>query len=342
MTECRRDNVSWARLLNDTVTYPTTKIEIIAAESLGVRGLCCLGVDSKRRIVIDPGVSLGYLRHGLLPHPLQIAVGRRIRDRILLELETATDIVFSHFHGDHVPLRDASPYQLSLGSLPSNFPETRCWAKSDSNLSNTMGRRFYDLSELMGPNMQVAEGRLEGSLAFSEAVPHGSAGSPAGSVMMTRIAIGKRVFVHASDIQLLDAPTVDKIIDWQPDIVLSAGPPLYLNCLSRSDRQCAWDNGVRLVRNVDTVILDHHLMRSDEGLAWLDQLSTAVGRKVYCAADFMGKPRQLLEAGRSLQYEQIPVPSDWHDNYAKDLQDPDEFLEPSQAKHVPRSRRPVR
>jgi predicted metallo-beta-lactamase superfamily hydrolase len=317
------------------------KIEIIAAESLGVRGLCCLVEDPPRRIIIDPGIALGYRRFGLLPHPLQIAMGCRIRDRILLELDTATDIVFSHFHGDHVPLKDANPYQLSLGSLPASFAKTRCWAKSDSNLSNAMRRRFHDLSELMGRNLYVSEGLVEGILAFSEAVPHGAAGSPAGSVMMTRIKTRERVFVHASDIQLLESSTVDKIIEWQPDIVLAAGPPLYLNCLSRSDRQSAWENGVRLARNVDTLILDHHLMRGEEGVAWLDQLSTAVGRKVDSAADFMGKPRQLLEAERSLQYERMPVPSDWHDKYAKGLEDPDEFLELSLAKRSPRLSRQV-
>ena len=307
------------------MTHQTTKIEIIAAESLGVRGLCCLVTDPQRRIVIDPGVSLGYLRHGLLPHPRQIAAGRGIRDRILLALETATDIVFSHFHGDHVPLKDANPYQLSFRALPSNFPQTRCWAKSDNDLSKAMRRRFHDLSELMGPNMQVAEGCVEGTLAFSEAVPHGSAGSPAGSVMMTRIKIGGRVFVHASDIQLLDGPTVDKIIEWQPDSVLAAGPPLYLNCLSRGDLQCAWDNGVRLARNVDTLILDHHLMRGEQGPVWLDRLSSTVGRKVYCAADFMVRPRRLLEATRVRSYKENPVPANWHADYVAGKVGLDEF-----------------
>ena len=77
-------------------------IDIIAAESLGVRGLCCLVTLPGRRIVIDPGVALGYVRHGLLPHPLQISVGHSVREKILQVLETATDVVFSHFHGDHV------------------------------------------------------------------------------------------------------------------------------------------------------------------------------------------------------------------------------------------------
>jgi len=44
-------------------------LKIIAAESLGVRGLCCQVSLPGRCIVIDPGVALGYWRHGLMPHP---------------------------------------------------------------------------------------------------------------------------------------------------------------------------------------------------------------------------------------------------------------------------------
>jgi len=301
-------------------------IEIIGAESLGVRGLCCLVTLPDRRIMIDPGVSLGYVRHGLLPHPVQIAAGRRVREKILQLLNNATDVVFSHFHGDHVPLLDANPYQLSIRSLPSRCHELRCWSKSDDDLSADMNKRFHDLAELLGANMQVAEGRSEGPLSFSRAVPHGAPDSNMGTLMMTRIEMGSQVFVHASDIQLLDAPTVDRVIDWQPDIVLAAGPPLYLDRLSRTKRERAWNNAVRLAQSIDIVILDHHLMRGDEGAVWLDELSATVGRKVYCAADFMGWPRQLLEAKRVQLYEQMPVPEKWHDDYASGRVSPDEYF----------------
>ena len=301
-------------------------LEIIGAESLGVRSLCCLVTLPDRRIVIDPGVALGYVRHGLLPHPLQIAVGRRVREKILEVLESATDVVFSHFHGDHVPLADANPYQLSIQALPSCFRKLRCWSKSDDGLSSDMNKRFLDLAELMGVNMQVAEGCSEGPLSFSRAVPHGARNSNIGTVMMTRIEMGSQVFVHASDIQLLDSPTVDRVIDFRPDIVFAAGPPLYLDRLSKAGRKSAWENAVRLAQSVDVVILDHHLMRSEEGAVWLDELSATVGRKVYCAADFMGCARQLLEAKRVQLYEQMPVPDTWHDDYAKGRVDPNSYL----------------
>ena len=302
-------------------------LEIIGAESLGVRSLCCLVKLRNRTIIIDPGISLGYMRHGLLPHPLQIAEGRRVREKILQSLNNATDVVFSHFHGDHVPLIDANPYQLSIKSLPSRFNKLSCWSKSDDGLSSKMSKRFRDLSDLLGSNLKIAEGQSEGPLSFSEAVPHGELNSKLGTLMMTRIEMDDRVFVHASDIQLLDAPTVDRIINWQPDIVLAAGPPLYLEQLSKAERDSAWGNALRLASNIDMVILDHHLMRSVEGAVWLDELSAAVGKKVYCAADFMGRPRQLLEAQRVQLYEKMHVPEGWHDAYAKGLIDTDAYFD---------------
>ncbi len=308
------------------------ELEIIGAESLGVRSLCCLIALPDRSIVIDPGVALGYRRHGLLPHPLQVAVGRRVRERIRAVLDDATDVVFSHFHGDHVPLADANPYQLSIEALPSRFGELQCWSKSDEDLSGVMSKRFGDLAELLGENMQVAEGRSEGPLSFSRAVPHGARDNR-GTLMMTRIEMGNGVFVHASDIQLLDDATVDKVISWQPTIVLAAGPPLYLDRLSDAEIERAWNNAVRLAQGIDVVILEHHLMRSAEGAIWLDKLADAVGRKMYCAADFMGRPRQFLEAERTQLYETMPVPEDWHDDYARGRVDPDDYLEAHWAGH---------
>ena len=64
------------------------------------------------------------------------------------------------------------------------------------------------------------------------------------------------------------------------------------------------------------MILDHHLLRSREGLQWLRDLSRVTGRRVLCAADFMGQPRLLLEAERSRLYKEMPVPEQWHEKYA--------------------------
>lgn len=293
----------------------TIGIEIIGTESLGVRGMCCLVTAGERRILIDPGIALGYRRHGLLPHPCQVKTGIKVRQEIIKAMKGATDIVFSHFHGDHVPLLQANPYQLSFEQLSDLLQGLRVWSKSKEGLPAKMQHRAMDLEALWGRTMKIAEGCQDGPLTFSGPVPHGLPGERFGTVMMTRIDMGERVFVHASDIQLLNNETIDIILQWQPDIVFVDGPPLYLGSLTGSERKSAWGNGLRLARNVEILIADHHLLRSESGIIWLDKLSQVLGKKVYCAADFMNKPRLLLEAQRRKLYREMLVAENWHRDY---------------------------
>ena len=117
------------------------KIEIVAVESLGVRGLCCFVRTKKRKILIDPGIALGYSRHGLLPHPFQVAIDEQIQKKIIQRWFEATDIIISHFHGDHVPLADANPYQLNIRKITGLNPTVRIWAKTSDYLSLTEKKR---------------------------------------------------------------------------------------------------------------------------------------------------------------------------------------------------------
>jgi predicted metallo-beta-lactamase superfamily hydrolase len=267
--------------------------------------------------VIDPGLALGYRREGLLPHPAQVAVGEQVRRRIVAALAGATDIVLSHFHGDHVPLPDANPYQLPAQAVASLFQKSRLWAKGYEGLSPNMVKRRAALSEALGREIPNMDGQVDGLLEFSPGVPHGATDTHLGTVMMTRIEDGDTVFVHASDIQLLGVEAVSLLLDWCPDIALVGGPPLYLSRLSLEDRAVAWSNASRLARHMNTLILDHHLLRSEEGLLWLEQLSEETGHRVICAADFMGQPRRLLEARRVQLYKEVPVPDGWHEAYAR-------------------------
>jgi len=309
-------------------------LEIVGAESLGVRSLCCAVELEDHRILIDPGLALGYFRHGQYPHPVQVAIGERVRRRILTLMEQATDVIFSHFHGDHVPLTHANPFQLSLLKLPQRFHGLHAWSKGADEEKGEMHRRFCDLQEFFGDKFTLSEGRSVGPLSFSQAVPHGRSGSKLGKVMMTRIDTGSGVFVHASDIQLLNGEAVEVILQWQPDIVLAAGPPLYLERLEESALADAWGNALRLAKRVNTLILDHHLMRSQAGEAWLGELSQTADRQVYCAADFMKHPRLLLEAWRDRLYHAFPVPDGWMDAYAQGRFDVEPFLESALARGV--------
>jgi uncharacterized protein len=144
--------------------------------------------------------------------------------------------------------------------------------------------------------------------------------------MMTRICEGDEVFVHASDIQLLDREAVLKVLAWEPTTVFVSGPPIYLSHRVPETGKEAVENALLLARHVDTLILDHHLLRSFEGYSWLKELAGKVESRVLCAAEFMGKAPELLEGQRKNLYERMPVPSGWHEAYSKDKAGFEEFI----------------
>lgn len=301
------------------------KIKILGSESLGVRGLCCVVETHDRNIVIDPGVALGYHRHGLLPHPFQVAVGENVRLKIVKALKNCTDIVISHFHGDHIPLANANPFQLSARKVSRYFQTPKLWCKSSKNLSPAITKRYRDLSQVLGRSLTCSEGQTDGLLSFSQSMPHGEANSPLGGVMMTRVEDAHEVFVHASDIQLLDSEPVEQILTWKPDIVLASGPPLYLWHLSSKKRKRARENALLLSQEISTLILDHHLLRSAEGYRFLEDLSASAGHKIICAADYMVRKHLPLEACRQHLYREMTVPEGWHKAYSRGKADMDPY-----------------
>jgi predicted metallo-beta-lactamase superfamily hydrolase len=292
------------------------EIEIITAESLGVRGLGCYVKAGERHVLIDPGFALGYMRHKLLPHPRQVVLAEKVRRRVIHLWQGAADIVFSHFHGDHVPLVDANPYQLRAGDLAGLNQGVRIWRKELGHLSRRETDREASLRAVLGLDFLDGEGLRHGPVRFSAAVPHGDPDTTDETVMMTLVEEEQR-FVHAPDIQLLHDQTVSQILDWHPDILLAGGPPLYLSRLTKEQLHRAWQNALRLACGVEVFILDHHLLRSTEGIAWLERLSAYSGRQVLCAADFMGKKRRFMEAERERLYQRFPVAEGWHEAYAR-------------------------
>lgn len=299
-------------------------IDIIGTESQGVRGLSCFVATADRSVFIDPGLALGFRRKGLLPHPYQVAVGEDIRRTIINKMATVTDIVISHFHGDHMPLADANPYQLGLSEVKHLMQSSNLWIKGKEGESTRIAERRDRLLVGLERTADPCEGKTDGSITFSACMPHGSGDYPKGTVMMTRIEEGEEVFVHASDIQLLDDEPVRLILEWNPTIVLVSGPPVYRD-LSTTQIIRAKSRVRELARVARFCIVDHHLLRSIEGVAWLDTLKSETEGRVLCAADFMDRTRRFLEAKRTELYTKIPVSEDWHDRYSKGLVATDDF-----------------
>ncbi len=301
------------------------KIKILGTESLGVRGLCCVVETENQKFLFDPGVALGYSRYNLLPHPVQVAIDEAVRERIVQAWAESTDIVISHFHGDHVPLFHANPYQLSVDRVAPLAHNKKIWAKL-TRLSPREHERADHLASIFGDRMAAAEGTSRAGVCFSAPVPHGSEKrSP--TVMMSRVE-GQGVFVHASDIQLLNDEAVEQIIAWKADIVLLSGPPLYLSGkVSGSQNASARRRAEKLADNAGTVIIDHHMLRDSNGIRLLEELRSETGRNIMCAADYMGEPRMFLEAQRRYLYRKMPVPEGWHARYAIGREDPSSYLQ---------------
>ena len=295
------------------------KIKILGAESLGVRSLCVYVTTDDKKILIDPGIALGYKRYGLLPHPFQVAIGYNIRKKIIFVLKSGvTDIVFSHYHGDHIPLPDANPFQLDAYQVSPYFQKPKLWCKSAENISHNMLIRRNELMRILQRDFPNSEGKIDGNLRFSSPVFHGMVKK--NHVMMTKVEEGDTIFVHASDIQLLDNDAISLILKWNPTIVLASGPPFYLKQYQTKEiYDKAWKNAVKLAmaKNLSTLILDHHLCRDKIGLDFISDLSKKTGKKIICAAQFMKKQPMLLEAYRRELYDELPVDPKWHDNYAK-------------------------
>ncbi|MBA7669004.1 hypothetical protein ES703_77128 [subsurface metagenome] len=286
---------------------------------MGVRGLCCAVRVRNRFIVIDPGVALGYTRHGLPPHPFQVYVGKKVKQKILNRLKNATDIIISHFHGDHIPLKNPNPYQLNLNKVRIKH-NTHFWCKGIDNSSSSIMERYKDLSEIfkLNSNPPATQEEENGKMmSFSRPVLHGEPAVNLGTVMMTCIRDKNNIFVHASDMQLLDKRAISQILRWHPDIVLVSGPSLYLDKLSLELRKLAKENAIKLAEEIKTLIIDHHLLCSEEGYKWLKDIDSKTKNRVICAAEYMGSKRLMFEAWRKKLYKKMPVKKEWHKAYAK-------------------------
>jgi uncharacterized protein len=287
------------------------KLTILASESFGVRSMACVVQAGDKKIVIDPGVALGAQRFRLPPHPQEQEVARQTRERLRNELSDATHVVITHFHGDHHPMVEADPYQLSAADVLSNLKRLEILAKGNRGVSKRQKHRRRLLEKQLGNSIPSADGRNFGDFTFSEPMPHGEPINKAGTVIMLRISYNGTTFVHGSDIQLLDHRAIDMIERWRPDIVFLAGPPIYLIQGLPNEDEIMDEVEKRLdilASCCGTIILDHHVMRSREGETWLDQKREKYGN-ICCAAGYEKRERNLLEADRQQLYNSGGAPT---------------------------------
>jgi predicted metallo-beta-lactamase superfamily hydrolase len=284
------------------------QFHILAAESFGVRSLATLVTTGGRRILIDPGESVAPRRYGLPPHPLELEASRAARREIIAAAEVADTIVITHYHHDHFTPEEDRPEEFSTPeSARALYAGKEILAKDwRARINRSQRVRAERFVATMGREARPADGRAFGAIRFSPAVPHGAAGSAQGWVVMVVIEgdDGRRL-VHASDIQLLDPGTVDRLLAYEPDAVIVSGPALYLPQVARTLGGTASAATERIARTVPLLVIDHHYLRDLGALdrvAALDRIAGEHGGRVTTAAGWMAREPQLLEAERARLY----------------------------------------
>jgi len=298
------------------------KVFPLSAESLGTRSMCTFVRTKDVKVVLDAGVSLAPSRYGLPPHPREYDAIIESRKAIEEKTSVADIVTISHYHFDHhTPSFVDWVCNWSSPTIAQKIYEDKLVLLKNYKVNINFSQRrrgwvFANTGGKYAKKLEVADGKMfkfgDTLLKFSEPVFHGSEGSPLGWVLATTIRCGDERVVFAPDVQgpMHDA-TLQMIIAEKPQLLIIGGPPLYLAGfrVSEGQMQEGLERLKQLVANVPLIILEHHLLRTEN---WREQSMTIfetackTGHRVMSAAEFLGKKDNLLEAKRKQLFEAEP------------------------------------
>ncbi len=284
------------------------EIEILAAESLGVRSMACLVRTSEASILIDPGAALGPKRFGLPPDRIEWQRLKELKEKIRQKLKESEIVVITHYHYDHYDPEWAK-----------EFKGKRLFLKDPShNINRNQAKRakeFLKRLSAAGVLWEVAEekrlllGRTE--IRFSPPLNHGPE-KRFGAVVSVLVREDGFGFLHSSD---LSGPVQEEALAFireaAPQVLFVDGPATYLGPrYGLPFLEIAQKALKDLVRDVapKSLIIDHHTLRDLKWKDWAQPIfEVAAGRgvEVLCAAEFMKKPPLLLEALRKDRYKAL-------------------------------------
>lgn len=282
------------------------KIVPIAADSLGTRSMATFVETGEHRICIDPAVSLGPLRYGLPPHPVEYQRMDEHWKSIKKYAEKADVLILTHYHYDHHDPNFPEMYDGKIVLI--KHP-----AKNINRSQKIRASFFLKQIEGMPNRLEYADSREfsfgKTTICFSDAVFHGT--GRLGYVVEVSIREGKECFVFTSDVE---GPNTEEqtefIIKENPDVVYLDGPLSYMlgYRYSYESMALALGNILRILNetDVETLIIDHHFLRD---LKWKERIAKVfkTGKKVLTAAEFLGVGNELLEARRRELFKEHPV-----------------------------------
>lgn len=300
------------------------EINPIASESLGVRSQSFYLQTEDISIILDPGISLAPRRFGLKPHKIEYKRIKKLSSK-LIRLSKQSDALFvSHYHFDHyTPNFENYIYNWSNEDISNKiFKNKLVFAKHTSNdINYSQSKRGYYFEKLckdVSEKLEYVDGRSfkigDTKLVFSDAVPHGAKGTKLGNVLMAYIDSSNDSIVYASDTQ---GPIFENSKEWilekNPDLVILGGPPKYLvsNKLDRRDYEEGISNLKEICEKYPTII-DHHLLRSQDGVDVFDEIRKDVKSEVWNFATYLGQSPEYLEKKRKILHENKEVPEEFY------------------------------
>lgn len=300
-----------------------TRVRPLASESLGVRSMATFIETPDVKILFDAGAALGF-RAGLLPHPSEYEALAHARQEIRDFAAKADIVTISHYHFDHY----TAPWnQQDTVWTWSNIDESKTiyggrvvYAKDYREAINPSQRRrgyiFHKIAERFVGELKISDSASfdigTTHLQFTPPLAHGEDESPMGYTVGLSVERGNDKVMICSDIQgPISETTLKYILKMNPRLLILGGPPLYLEGyrVSAESISHARSNLRCLVKSIPSIIVDHHLLRSEDGLKMVTmerKIAAEYGNKLQTMAEFSGRENNLLEARRRLLYEEAP------------------------------------
>ena len=286
------------------------EIKLLAFDSLGVRSQSTFIQTEDTIIHIDPAAALAPRRFGLPPHRIEIERLHELAEIIADHLRDAELVIITHYHYDHHDPNRLIPVELYRGKeVYVKHPTEKI------NISQKIrASRFLKMIKQYAKDIKIADNSVvvkgKTVIKFSEPVPHG---------INDRLGYVVEVMVHSNGGSVLytsdvEGPVLENqlrfIVNEKPELAIVDGPLTYMlgYRFSYEDLDRAIRNLKKIVSSgVKTIILDHHLVRDPD---YMERISEVLNYartfkvKVLTAAEYMGKPVNVLEVKRKELYRE--------------------------------------
>ena len=288
--------------------------------------MCTLVQTRDVTVLLDAGVALGP-RFRLMPHPLEYRALNEARERITAAAAKARVVTISHYHNDHHtpnfidPVWLASNPEVSEKTYRGKTVLVKDFRKKINTAQRRRGWMFKQAAEKWAEKFEAADGLTyhfgETKVRFSPPVPHGEDESGLGWVLLSVVERSDEKFVFAPDVQgPIDLETVRVILDERPSLLIMGGPPTYLRGFKVRDEffQTAMQNMQKLASEIETLVIDHHVLRDEAWLEFLQpvrEVAEKHGNRLITAAQLIKEESRPLEYRRKRLYEEQKPTADF-------------------------------